>query len=78
MSALSIRLPESLHKAVREVAKKERVSINQLIASAVGEKLSALMTEDYLARRAKRGVRKDFDYVMSRVPNVAPDEHDKL
>jgi hypothetical protein len=78
MSALSIRLPESLHKAVRAMAKKERISINQLIASAVGEKLAVLMTEEYLNQRAKRGSRRNFEYIMNRVPDVEADDEDKL
>ena len=53
MGALSLRLPESLHRKLGEVAEREGVSINQLISSAVAEKMSALMTEEYLAARAK-------------------------
>ncbi len=41
MGVISIRLPESLHKQLREVAKKEGISINQIAASALSEKLSA-------------------------------------
>ena len=48
MSTLSIRLPNSFHRQLRELAVREGVSMNQLISSAVGEKLAALMTEDYL------------------------------
>jgi hypothetical protein len=36
--------------------------MNQLISSAVGEKLAALMTEDYLYR-AKRGSRRVYEAV---------------
>lgn len=54
MSTLSLRLPESLHKGVREFAEREGISINQFIATAVAEKLAALMTEEYLGERAKR------------------------
>jgi predicted HicB family RNase H-like nuclease len=43
MSALSLRLPESLHRKLAEVADREGVSINQLINSAVAEKMAALM-----------------------------------
>lgn len=49
MSTISLRLPDSLHAQVRELALKENVSINQLITLALAEKLSALMTEEYLA-----------------------------
>ncbi|MCA9233666.1 MAG: toxin-antitoxin system HicB family antitoxin, partial [Planctomycetales bacterium] len=78
MSAISLRLSESLHKQVRELARREGISINQLISSAVAEKLSALMTEEYLETRAKRGNRAAFDDVLSRVRDVDPDEGDGL
>ena len=55
MSAISVRLPDSLHRKVREVAERDNVSINQMITLAVAEKLSALETEDYLGSRSKRG-----------------------
>ena len=78
MSTLSLRLPDYLHKSVRELAQKEGVSINQLITLAVAEKMSALMTEDYLAERAKRGSREKFDAILAKVPDVEPDEQDRL
>jgi hypothetical protein len=77
MSTLSVRLPNSLHRHLRELAEREGVSMNQLISSAVGEKLAALMTEDYLAR-ARRGSRKLYESLLRRVPDVAPEERDKL
>ena len=67
MSTISLRLPSSLHKSVRELARKEDVSINQLINTALAEKLSALMTADYLDERAKRGSRVKFERAMSKV-----------
>ena len=78
MSALSLRLPESLHKQLRELAKQEGVSINQFVTTAVAEKLSALMTEDYLRERAQRGSREAFEAVLAKVPNVQADEVDRL
>jgi predicted DNA-binding ribbon-helix-helix protein len=50
MSTLSVRLPSSFHQQLRDLAVREGVSMNQLISSAVGEKLAALMTEEYLER----------------------------
>ena len=76
MSTISLRLPESLHKKVRELAKAEDVSINQLISTALAEKMSALMTVDYLQERAARGDRAKFDRAMSKVRDTEPDEGD--
>ena len=78
MSALSIRLPDSLHKRVREMATREGISINQLIVSALTEKMSALMTEDYLEARAKRGSRRKYLAALSHVPDAAPESRDQL
>ena len=78
MSTISLRLPNSLHEAVRELAKAEQVSINQLITIALAEKISALMTADYLERRAGRGDRVKFEEAMAKVADVEPDKRDQL
>ena len=78
MSTLSVRLPNSLHKQLRECAEREGTSINQLISSAVAEKMAALLTQDYLDARAKRGSRKKFQAALKTVPDVEPDEFDRL
>ncbi len=78
MSTISLRLPDSLHKQVRRLADQESVSINQLITLALAEKLPALMTEEYLEERAKRGSRKKFERAMAKVPKVEPEEYDRL
>jgi len=78
MSTLSLRLPESLHNQVRILAKQEGVSINQLLASAAAEKVAALMTEQYLEERAKRGSREKFRAVLAKVPDVVPPPEDAL
>lgn len=72
MSMLSLRLPESLHRKVRELAEKESISINQFIATAVAEKMAALLTEEYLEERARRADSAAFDRILARVPDVPP------
>jgi predicted transcriptional regulator len=78
MGNISLRLPDSLHEQVRRLAEKENVSINQIIALALAEKVSALMTEDYLTERAKRGSRNKFEQAMTQVPDIEPEPHDRL
>ena len=77
MSALSIRLPESLHKYAKEYALQEGISVNQLISTALAEKLSALATEDYLELRARRGSRDKVDAALAQVPDAGPDPWDR-
>ena len=78
MSAINLRLPESLHDAIRELAKEEAISINQFITLAVAEKVSALMTEDYLTERAQRGSRAKFEVALAKVAVGELDEQDRL
>ena len=78
MSTLSLRIPESIHHKLKEVSKKEHISINQFISSAVSEKLSVYMTEEYIQKRAKRGAREKFLKALDQVPDTEPEEYDKL
>lgn len=78
MSTLSVRLPESLHKKIKELADKEGISMNQFITLAVSEKMSALLTVDYLKERAEKANKKKFINMMDQVPDVEPEEYDKL
>ena len=78
MSAMSIRLPESLHKRLRELAKRENVSMNQLVTLALAEKVSALDTLEYLSDRANRASRSKFERALTKVPDIEPDPEDVL
>ena len=78
MSALTLRLPDSIHNKLREVAKRDHVSVNQFISSAVSEKLAVFLAEEYLRKRASRGTRKKFVAALSAVPDIPPDEEDRL
>ncbi len=78
MSTISLRLPDSLHERVRKLAKEDNISINQFVATALAEKMSALLTEEYLTERAKKGSKKKFKTALSKVKNVAPEEGDTL
>jgi hypothetical protein len=78
MSTISLRLPHSLHDSARRLAAKESISINQLITLALAEKVSALMTEEYIGKRAKRGDKLKFQKAMAKVADVEPEEYDKM
>jgi len=78
MSTISLRLPDSLHESVRKLAKQDNISINQFVATALAEKMSALETEKYLSERASRATKKKFKSALSKIKNIAPDENDIL
>lgn len=78
MSTISLRLPDSLHETVRHLAERDHVSLNQFITLALNEKVSALMTEDYLRERAARADFSAFEAVLAKVPDIEPIPEDRL
>jgi len=77
MSTISVRLPDSLHSMAKALASQDNTSMNQFIASAVAEKVSALATESYLRERAERASEIRFQAALAAVPAQRPDEFDR-
>ena len=77
MSTISVRLPDSLHKMAKTVASEDHISMNQFIASAVAEKISALTTEKYLGERAERASADKFQAALAAVPAMTPEDFDQ-
>jgi hypothetical protein len=71
-------LPLSLKRAVEEVAREDGTTLNQFIVSAVAEKLAALKTAEYFAKRAARADFSVFDRLMKRRGGEAPGPDDKI
>jgi predicted transcriptional regulator len=71
MSALTIRIPESLHQNLKALAEREGVSANQFIASAVAEKMASVLTLNYLKSEAAQAKQGDFEAFLDAVPNTA-------
>ena len=78
MNTLTLHLPTSLYHKIEELALTEGISVNQFLATAAAEKMSALLTESYLKQEAALGRREDFEAVLRSVPQVEPEERDKI
>lgn len=76
MSAVTVELPNSLHKKLAELAEREGFSLEQFLASAAAEKLSVILQTEFLDREAKLGTRKAFDKFLQAVPDVEPENPD--
>ncbi len=63
---------------MKDIVKREGISMNQFITIAIAEKLSALMTEEYLAARAERGTQANYLAALAQVPDVEPEAYDRL
>jgi hypothetical protein len=73
-----LRLSESIKREAETLAREDGVSLNQFIATAVAEKVSALSTATYFRRRASRADRARFDQVLARLGSLPPREGDEV
>lgn len=69
MAAVSLRLPDSIYEYAKELSSKDKISLNQFIATAVAEKISALDTQVYLEQRASKASKENFLKALSKVPD---------
>ena len=77
-AVIQLRLPRSIKAGVERAAKRDGTSMNQLIATAVAEKLSALETMDFFLERANRADLDKFDRFMNREGGEPPRAGDEL
>lgn len=73
-----LRLPRSIKEGVERAAERDGISMNQLIATAVAEKLSAMETAEFFEGRAMRADFDAFDHIMGRDGGESPRKGDEL
>lgn len=78
MSTLSVRLPDSIHREVRELAEEDGVSINQFISLALAEKVSSLRTVEFLKQRAAHGSSAHMLSILDMAPDIEPEVNDRI
>lgn len=73
-----LRLPRSLKAAVERISREDRTSINQFVATAVAEKVSAMRTAEYFANAKARADFAAFDRIMRRKGGEKPRAGDEM
>lgn len=72
---VSIDIPDQLYQRAKDIAEAQRLSVDEVIASAFAEHLAAW---EKLKERAARGRRDIFLSVLDKVPDIEPEEYDRL
>ncbi|MDQ3625463.1 MAG: type II toxin-antitoxin system HicB family antitoxin [Verrucomicrobiota bacterium] len=78
MSTVHVTLPNSLRRHAAVLAAEDGVSLDQFVATALAEKVAVLDADTYIRDRAARGSREKCERVLAKVPDVEPEEHDRL
>ncbi len=78
MNAIHIELPERVHEKAKELAQVKAMPLERLMVIALVEKLSAMFPDEKLEERARHASETGFDEFMSDVPDIEPDDYDRL
>ena len=77
-STYPLRLPKSLKEAAAQIAREDGTSINQFVATAVAEKVSAMKTADFFAARSAEADIEAARCLLRRDGGEPPDPEDRL
>ena len=77
-STYPLRLPRSVKAEVKRRARKDGITVNQFVATAVAEKLAAMNTATFFAERRERADMKAFDRLMHREGGEPPRPDDEI
>jgi len=78
MTTIQVNVPDYLAKTAKEVARKENVSIDQIISIALSSQVSAWNVRDDVDKRAKRADMSAFMRVMKKVKARPPVSGDAI
>jgi hypothetical protein len=78
MTTLQISIPDEVQMTAAKVANRIHISVNELAARALVEKLTLLVKDPYLEKLAKKGSWKKYYEALAQIPDVPPDDYDKL
>ncbi|MGH7496179.1 MAG: hypothetical protein ACREOO_27820 [bacterium] len=78
MVKLQLRLPESVHGKVRKIAKRENLSMNQLLVDSISKEIIRYETVHFFARRADDSKEEEFLAALQEIPKIKPQKGDRL
>jgi hypothetical protein len=77
-STYPLRLPASIKAEAEKLAARDRISLNQFVATAVAEKVAVLRTASYFAERKGRADWEAFERLMTRAAGEPPLRGDEM
>lgn len=78
MAELQLNLPDSIHSKISKIAKREEVSIDQLVVNSISNEIIRYETLHFFAECAKDFNEDEFLAALQEIPNIEPEERDKL
>ncbi len=71
----SIAVPEDLYNKAAALAAKDHVSVEEFVSTVLANQLAS---REYIESRAKLFNREDFERALNEIPDVEPEDYDRL
>ena len=71
----SISLPDDMLQKAAELAAQEHMSLEEFVSAALSQQFAG---REYLKARTARASSERFQAAMGQIPDVEPEEHDRL
>lgn len=70
-----VAVPDHLYDKAAELAAKEQVSVEEFVSAALANRLAG---REFIESRARLFSREDFERALKEIPDVDPEEQDRL
>jgi len=71
----SIAVPEDLYNRAAELAAKDKISVEEFVSAVLANRLAS---HEYIESRAKLFNREKFERALDQIPDVEPEDHDRI
>ncbi len=75
---LQVNIPESLFRQTTELAARQQVTVDQVVAAALSAQISSAAARPSIAERAQRVNWQKVDEILARVPAEPPLKGDEI
>jgi hypothetical protein len=72
---LNVTVPDAMYRQIADLATRQQVSVERIVAAALAEQLSGWARKEQMA---ERGNREDFRAALDKVPAAEPAPEDRL
>jgi len=78
MSAYTLNIPDDLMREAEQLAKVNNASVNDILLTAIAERMGAERVQKIFSAFAKRADMEAMRRILDRVPDVAPIPGDEI
>jgi hypothetical protein len=71
----SIAIGEDLYNKAAELAAKDHISVEEFVSAVLANRVA---TSEHIDSRAKFFQKEDFERALNEIPDVEPEDHDRL